>query len=148
QRSLDGEFSRRVQALADTLLTLRVHVEGALDFSDEDIDWLADRALHARVQSLREELQQLLAEAVRRGRLRVGLVVATTGRPIVGKSMLLNRSAGAYVGIATDVAGTPRDVLREHLDLDGLPLTLVDTAGLRDTVDRIEREGVRRARIA
>jgi tRNA modification GTPase len=148
QRSLDGALSQRVHAIAEELMALRVYVEGALDFSDEDIDWLADTALHTRVAELRAHLQQLMAEAGRGRRLRDGLVVALTGRPNVGKSTLLNCLAGAEVAIVTEVPGTTRDVLREHLDLDGLPLTLVDTAGLRDSEDPVEREGMRRARLA
>lgn len=147
-RSLDGALSARVTALVDELTALRVFVEGALDFSDEDVDWLADASLHLRVTTLRQHLQQLLADAGRGRRLRDGLTVALTGRPNVGKSTLLNRLAGAEVAIVTDIPGTTRDLLRENLDLDGLPLTLVDTAGLRDSDDPVEREGVRRARAA
>jgi len=147
-RSLDGALSGRVQALAEELTALRVYVEGALDFSDEDVDWLADSALQTRVAALRAQLQRLLADAGRGRRLRDGLTVALTGRPNVGKSTLLNRLAGAEVAIVTDIPGTTRDLLRENLDLDGLPLTLVDTAGLRESDDPVEREGVRRARAA
>jgi tRNA modification GTPase len=144
-RSLDGELSQRVRALTDELIALRVFVEGALDFSDEDVDWLADEGLLTRLTILDEHLQTLLAQAARGRRLRDGLVVTLTGRPNVGKSTLLNALAGAEIAIVTAVAGTTRDVLRENLDLDGLPVTIIDTAGLRVSDDPIEQEGVRRA---
>ncbi len=147
-RSLDGELSRRVERLTAELVSLRVFVEGALDFSDEDIDWLADAGLRTRVEALRQQIAQLLKEADQGRRLRDGLTVALTGRPNVGKSTLLNRLAGADVAIVTDIPGTTRDVLRENLDLGGLPLTVVDTAGLRESSDVVEQEGVRRARRA
>lgn len=148
QRSLDGALSQRVSDIADELTALRVWVEGALDFSDDDVDWLGDEHLHDRLAVLRTHLQQLLADAGRGRRLRDGITIALTGQPNVGKSTLLNRLAGADVAIVTEIPGTTRDVLREHLDLHGLPVTLVDTAGLRNTDDPIEREGVRRARAA
>lgn len=148
QRSLEGALSKQVHALAEELVALRVFVEGALDFSDEDVDWLGDAQLRARLETLIADLDALLAGAAQGRRLREGLVVALTGQPNVGKSTLLNRLAGAEVAIVTPVAGTTRDVLRENLDLDGLPVTVVDTAGLRDSDDLVEREGIRRARAA
>lgn len=144
-RALEGEFSQHVHALAERLLELRVFVEGALDFSDEDIDWLSDAQLARRLSETDSDLALLLAQAAQGRRLRDGMVVAIAGRPNVGKSTLLNRLARADVAIVSDIPGTTRDVLREHLVLDGLPLTIVDTAGLRDTQDPVEVEGIRRA---
>lgn len=148
QRSLEGEFSRQVKALVETLTQLRVHVEGALDFSDEDVNWLADTALHQRIAALLGGVRDLLSKASSGRRLREGLVIALAGRPNVGKSTLMNRLAEAEVAIVTDIPGTTRDVLRENLNLGGLPVTLVDTAGLRPSSDPIELEGIRRAREA
>ncbi len=144
-RALDGEFSQRVQAIAGRLLDLRVFVEGALDFSDEDIDWLSDTQLAQGMMETDLEVARLLAQAVQGRRLREGMVVAIAGRPNVGKSTLLNRLARADVAIVSEIPGTTRDVLREQLILDGLPLTVIDTAGLRETRDPVEAEGIRRA---
>jgi tRNA modification GTPase len=145
QRSLQGEFSARVRAIVDELVGLRIFVEGALDFSDEDVDWLADAALHARLAALLGHLRELLAAAAQGRRLREGLTVALAGQPNVGKSTLLNRLAGTEAAIVTEIPGTTRDLLRENVNVDGLPLTVVDTAGLRDSDDPVERIGIERA---
>lgn len=144
-RSLQGDFGDRVRAHVETLTQLRIHIEGALDFSDQDVDWLADASLRERLEKLGDDLRQLLATAAQGRRLRDGMSVALAGQPNVGKSTLLNALAGTDAAIVTDIPGTTRDLLREHVDLDGLPLTLVDTAGLRESVDPVEREGIRRA---
>jgi tRNA modification GTPase len=144
--SLDGAFSQRVHALLETLIALRVHVEAAIDFPEEEIDFLADPAIAQQLLVLRTQLDALLAEARRGVRLTDGLKVAIVGRPNAGKSSLLNALAQSERAIVTPIAGTTRDVLRETVDLDGVLLELADTAGLRETGDEVEREGVRRAR--
>ncbi len=144
-QSMEGVFSRKVEALLQRLITLRVHIEAAIDFPEEEIDFLADPAIAAQLERLRGELRDLLREAQRGVRLNDGLKVAIVGRPNAGKSSLLNALAGSERAIVNATAGTTRDVLRESLSLDGIALDLADTAGLRDTADEVEREGVRRA---
>jgi len=146
RRSLDGEFSRRVDDLVERLTQLRMYVEAALDFPDEDIDFLAAPELGERLADTRQALDHLLREAGRGKRLMDGLHVVIIGAPNVGKSSLLNALADEDRAIVSDIAGTTRDLLRETLDLEGVLLTLVDTAGLRDAPDSIEAEGIRRAR--
>lgn len=143
--SLDGEFSRRVQALAEGMIELRLWIESAIDFPEEEIDFLADGELGARAAALAAELDALMAEAGQGRLLREGMTVVIAGRPNAGKSSLLNRLAGFDAAIVTPIAGTTRDVLRERINLDGMPLHIIDTAGLRESADPVEQEGIRRA---
>ena len=146
RRALDGAFSQRVEAIAAVLLRLRVHIEAAIDFVDEPIDTLGGAQLRSGIEQALEQLGALLADAERGRKLRDGLHAVIVGPPNAGKSSLLNALAGSDRAIVTDVAGTTRDTLRETIHIDGLELTLVDTAGLREGGDAIEREGMRRAR--
>lgn len=144
-RSLHGEFSQRIHILVDVLIELRAYVESAIDFSDEEIDFLSDGEVAARLDALRQQLDGI-QEAARQGSLlRDGMTVVIAGQPNVGKSSLLNTLAGQQRAIVTDIPGTTRDVLRERIALDGMPLHVIDTAGLRESADPVEAEGVRRA---
>ena len=144
-RSLAGEFSSQVHDLAESVLELRMWVEAAIDFPEEEVDFLGDRALTARLEFIRQRFAEL-AETARQGALlRDGITVVIAGRPNAGKSSLLNRLAGYDAAIVTPVPGTTRDVLRERIAIDGLPLHVLDTAGLRESPDEIEAEGIRRA---
>lgn len=144
-RSLQGEFSARVHELGERVLELRMWIEAAIDFPEEEIDFLADRALGARMDDLRARFAEL-GETARQGTLlRDGLTVVIAGRPNAGKSSLLNRLAGYEAAIVTAIPGTTRDVLRERIAIDGLPLHVLDTAGLREVNDAVEAEGIRRA---
>jgi tRNA modification GTPase len=147
-RSLSGAFSRAVDALAEQLVRLRMHVESAIDFPEEEIDFLSDEALQTRIEECALAFETLLAEAQQGRVLRDGFQVVIVGKPNAGKSSLLNLLSGQEAAIVTEVAGTTRDVLREQIDIDGLAVELVDTAGLRNDPDRIEAEGIRRAREA
>ena len=146
RRALDGEFSRRVDALAERLVALRVQVEAAIDFVDEPIETLGGTALRRELDAVRTRLDALLVAADRGRRLRDGLHAVIVGPPNAGKSSLLNALSGSERAIVTDIAGTTRDLLQETLRIDGFELNLVDTAGLREDGDAIEREGMRRAR--
>lgn len=147
-RSLEGAFSRRLDDLTGQLTGLRAWIEATLDFPEEEIDFLADPALAARVEALQAAMAETRAAAAEGRRLVEGQTVVIAGAPNAGKSSLLNRLAGAEAAIVTDVPGTTRDALRESIRIEGVPLTVIDTAGLRDTDDPVESEGVRRARAA
>ena len=144
-RSLQGEFSNMVQGLTDALIDLRTYVEAAIDFPEEEVDFLADSELGERLATVRSHFDAVTAAAGQGRLLRDGLNVVLAGRPNSGKSSLLNRLAGYDAAIVTAIPGTTRDVLRERIDIDGLPLHVLDTAGLRDSGDVVEQEGVRRA---
>lgn len=146
RRSLDGVFSRRVEDAGEQLVRLRIHVEAAIDFADEPLDTLGGDQVRQGLGEVQLALATLRDDAERGRRLRDGLHAVLVGPPNAGKSSLLNALAGSERAIVTDIAGTTRDTLRETIRIDGLELTLVDTAGLRDGGDAIEREGMRRAR--
>ena len=145
-RSLQGEFSAMVSGLTEAVIDLRTYVEAAIDFPEEEIDFLADRELGERLDIVRSHLDAV-EQSAKQGRvLRDGMTVVIAGPPNAGKSSLLNRLAGYDAAIVTPVAGTTRDVLRERIHIDGMPLHVMDTAGLRsDAADAAEEEGIRRA---
>jgi len=145
-RSMQGEFSARIADLTALITELRAYVEAAIDFPDEEIDFLSSTALQGRLAAVFAGFDSITAAARQGSLLREGLNVVIAGKPNAGKSSLLNRLVGDEVAIVTDMPGTTRDVLRRHVHLDGMPLNLVDTAGLRAAVDEAEAEGVRRAR--
>jgi tRNA modification GTPase len=143
-RSLSGEFSEAVHALVERLIELRTLVEATLDFPEEEIDFLEASDARGRLAALRSSLEALLVQARRGALLREGLNVVLLGEPNVGKSSLLNALAGAEVAIVTDVPGTTRDRIAQAIQIEGVPLNIVDTAGLRDTEDVVERMGIAR----
>lgn len=143
--SLQGVFSSRVHELVEALIELRLFVEAAIDFPEEEIDFLADERIAQRLHEVQQKLTELLREAAQGQLLRDGIRVVIAGQPNAGKSSLLNQLAGYDSAIVTAIPGTTRDVLHEHISIDGMPLHVIDTAGLRDSNDPVEQEGVRRA---
>lgn len=144
-RSLQGVFSLEIQSLVEQLTHLRMYVEAAIDFPEEEIDFITDGKIAADLETIHQQLQQVFREANRGVLLKEGMKVVLAGRPNAGKSSLLNALAGRDSAIVTPIAGTTRDLLREHIHIDGMPLHIIDTAGLRDSADEVEQEGIRRA---
>lgn len=143
--SLQGDFSRCIHELLDQLTHLRMYVEAAIDFPEEEIDFLSDANVTNQLTLIKQAFTSVIASASQGALLKEGMTIVLAGKPNAGKSSLLNALSGRDSAIVTDIAGTTRDVLREHIDLDGLPLHIIDTAGLRESEDVIEQEGVRRA---
>ncbi|MCW8933525.1 MAG: tRNA uridine-5-carboxymethylaminomethyl(34) synthesis GTPase MnmE [Gammaproteobacteria bacterium] len=144
-RSLQGDFSKTIHELVNNLIELRLYVEASLDFPEEEIDFLSDGKVEAKLQLIETSLIDVFKSARQGCLLREGMTLVIAGRPNAGKSSLLNQLAGRESAIVTNIPGTTRDVLREHIQIDGLPLHVIDTAGLRESDDPIEQEGVRRA---
>lgn len=144
-KSLQGAFSQRIHTLVESLIHLRIYVEAAIDFPEEEIDFLADGKVSADLQAIMDNLNSVRKEANQGAIMREGMKVVIAGRPNAGKSSLLNALSGKDSAIVTDIAGTTRDVLREHIHIDGMPLHIIDTAGLRDASDEVEKIGIERA---
>jgi tRNA modification GTPase len=144
-RSLQGEFSNYIHKLVEQVIYLRMYVEAAIDFPDEEIDFLTDGKVHTDLAQIIHQIEQVRKQAKQGSLLREGMRVVIAGRPNAGKSSLLNALAGREAAIVTDVAGTTRDVLKEHIHIDGMPLHIIDTAGLRESEDKVELIGIERA---
>ncbi|HAT6978843.1 TPA: tRNA uridine-5-carboxymethylaminomethyl(34) synthesis GTPase MnmE [Legionella pneumophila] len=144
-KSLQGDFSKKINQLNEELIYLRMYVEAAIDFPEEEIDFLNDGNISGLLQRIIERLEEIRSQANQGVLLREGLSLVIAGRPNAGKSTLINNLAGRDVAIVTEIAGTTRDIMREHILLDDIPLHIIDTAGLRDSDDLVEKEGIKRA---
>jgi tRNA modification GTPase len=144
-RSLQGEFSTRIHTLVDAIIQLRMYVEAAIDFPEEEIDFLSDGKVQGDLEAILAMHDAVAREAKQGTIIREGMKVVIAGRPNAGKSSLLNALAGRDTAIVTDIAGTTRDVLSEHIHIDGMPLHIIDTAGLRESPDKVEQIGIERA---
>lgn len=144
-RSLQGDFSVHIRSLVEALIHLRVHVEAAIDFPEEEIDFLADEAIQHQLSEVDQRIKNIQKSCQQGSILREGITVVIAGKPNAGKSSLLNALAGKESAIVTDIEGTTRDILREHIQINGVPLHIIDTAGLRISNDIVENEGIKRA---
>ncbi|HAT8179600.1 TPA: tRNA uridine-5-carboxymethylaminomethyl(34) synthesis GTPase MnmE [Legionella pneumophila] len=144
-KSLQGDFSKKINQLNEELIYLRMYVEAAIDFPEEEIDFLNDGNVSRLLQRIIDQLDEIRSQANQGVLLREGLSLVIAGRPNAGKSTLINNLAGRDVAIVTEIAGTTRDIMREHILLDDIPLHIIDTAGLRDSDDLVEKEGIKRA---
>jgi tRNA modification GTPase len=145
-RTLQGVFSQRIEQLVELLIELRLYVEAAIDFPEDEIDFLGDGHVSKRLLAIIDSVNETLQSAHTGQLLRDGLTLVIAGRPNAGKSSLLNALAGAETAIVTEIPGTTRDLLKERISIDGIPLHIIDTAGLRDSTDPVEEEGIRRAK--
>ncbi len=143
--SLQGEFSNRIHQLVEVITELRIFVESAIDFPEEEIDFLSDNKVSSSLSKIIEKLESVKQSAKQGALLSEGMTIAIAGKPNVGKSTLLNSLAEKETAIVTDIPGTTRDLLKETINLDGMPLHIIDTAGLRESEDKVEQEGIRRA---
>lgn len=144
-RSLQGDFSAQVNDLVEQLIQLRIYVEAAIDFPEEEIDFLSDGRVAGQLQHILDQLHRVFASAQQGVLLREGMSAVILGRPNAGKSSLLNALAGKESAIVTDIAGTTRDIVKEEIQIDGMPLHILDTAGLREATDQVEQIGIQRA---
>lgn len=147
-RSLQGEFSQKIHRLVEKTVQLRLYVEAAIDFPEEEIDFISEGNVRERLQVIIDEMAQVKEQAKQGKILQEGMKVVIAGKPNAGKSSLLNALAGFEAAIVTNIAGTTRDILKEQILIDGMPLHIIDTAGLRDSADEVEQEGIRRAWLA
>ncbi len=145
-RSLQGEFSKKIHSLVEALIKLRMYIEAAIDFVEEEVDFLSTPQIGMDLNNITEAIKNIRASANQGSLLRDGITVVITGKPNVGKSSLLNCLSGKEVAIVTDIPGTTRDLLREYILLDDLPIHFIDTAGLRESTDPVEKIGIHRAR--
>lgn len=145
QKSMQGVFSKQINALVDQLTELRMYVEAAIDFVDEEIDFLTDGIVENKINEISKKIQKIQNTAQQGRLLRDGMTIVLAGKPNAGKSSLLNALTGHEAAIVTEVAGTTRDILRERIQIDGMPLHIIDTAGLRESDNIVEQEGIRRA---
>lgn len=143
-RSLQGDFSKRITAVVEKIINLRTYVEAAIDFSDQELDYISTKKIHQQLKNILQTLGALQKNAEQGVLLQEGVSVVIVGKPNVGKSSLLNYFCGRDSAIVTHIPGTTRDVLREYINIDGLPLHIIDTAGLRESFDFIEQEGIKR----